>query len=244
MISKIKATGGAPVSGALFGVPPHNSALSAPRVSVFAPSRKPFCGSPDLCPLRPFAGDVIFVGTKTAPFLHRNGGRFRCNPAISMPCGKAFPVPVPQTIIPIIIMSADSLVPAPSSPADTARPSVTSLPERKKLREELRAAEWAMHRKLMAAAQTALDNFLSNPHRITAQDVARLTELGLELGRSACGLNGRQPEETVPRGPFISLEFRAALEKAYGQPVPPQFIDAESEVTTVSMPPKPNEVPP
>ena len=131
-------------------------------------------------------------------------------------------------------MNNESLVPASASSADSAAPSFTDPKVRKELRAQLRASEWAMHRKLMAAAQTALDNFLSNPQRVTAQDVARLTELGLELGRSACGLAGPQPDEAAPRGPFISLEFRAAIEKVYGQPVPPKFIDAESEIEVVS----------
>jgi len=87
-----------------------------------------------------------------------------------------------------------------------------------------------MHQKVMAAARTALDNFLSNPHKITAQDVARLTELGLELGRSACGLAPGQSDEAPYRGPTISLEFRAAIEKVYGQPVPAEFIDADEVV--------------
>ena len=121
-----------------------------------------------------------------------------------------------------------SLVPVPAG-QDFSHPKT-----RQQLRAQLRAAEWAMHQKLMIAAQTALDKFLSNPTRVTAQDIARLTELGLSLGRSACGLAGA-PEEP-PRGPIISLEFRAAIEKAHGQPVPAEFIDAESEVAPVSQP--------
>lgn len=101
---------------------------------------------------------------------------------------------------------------------------------RQQLRGQLRAEEWDMHRKLMVAAQTALDNFLSNPHRITANDIARLAELGFDLGRSACGLAHGQSDEAPPRGPTLSLEFRAAVEKIYGRPVPPEFIDADEVV--------------
>lgn len=126
-------------------------------------------------------------------------------------------------------MNTDALSPSSNDPeTPAAAPSITDPKVKRRLRDELRAAEWAMHRRLMAAAQTALDFFLSNPHRITAQDVVRLTELGLELGRSACGLP--QPDETAPRGPFIRLEFRTALKKIYGEPVPAKFIDTESEI--------------
>jgi len=138
-------------------------------------------------------------------------------------------------------MNTDSLSHSSNgSETPAAVPSFTDPKVKRRLRDELRAAEWAMHRRLMAAAETALDNFLSNPHRITAQDVARLTELGLELGRSACGLP--QPDETAPRGPFINIEFRNALEKIYGEPVPAKFIDTESEIK--ALPPAPTDSPP
>lgn len=106
---------------------------------------------------------------------------------------------------PALASGGDSNGLAAVSPADPK--------SRQHLRAERRAAEWAMHRKLMAAAQCALDNFLSDPRRVTAQDIVRLTELGLDLGRSACGLLPGQTEGSVHRGPTISLEFRAAIEK-------------------------------
>ena len=74
------------------------------------------------------------------------------------------------------------------SPVSTAALKNFTEPDgRRQLRAQLRAEEWAMHQKLMDAARTTLDTFLSNPHRVTAQDVARLTEF----------VTGSQREEPV-----------------------------------------------
>ncbi len=97
---------------------------------------------------------------------------------------------------------------------------------RQKLRDELRAEEWAMHLELMAAARTALKTLFENPHKHTMADVARILDLSSKLGRlateSSHGFESQEPDTAT-----VMLEFKAALTRVYARrkveskPLPP-----------------------
>ena len=57
----------------------------------------------------------------------------------------------------------------------------------------------------------------------------RLLELASKLGRLSCGMATDKTETEIQETRTLSVEFRAAVEKIYGQPVPPQFIDVEAK---------------
>ena len=113
--------------------------------------------------------------------------------------------------------AADGTVPAPH---DFSDPKL-----RQRLRDELRAEEWAMHQELMAAARVALRNLYENRQKCTVADVARILDLSSKLGRLATesegALTANETDTTI-----IMLEFKAALAKVYarrkveGRPAP------------------------
>lgn len=150
----------------------------------------------------------------------------------------------PSTLNPFQLMNADESNPNAIIPAaEAAPPSLAEPKVRQRLRDELRAEEWAMHRELMAAARTILKSFYDNPHKTTVADLARLVELASKLGRLAtqpdCDLEAPEP------GAAVMIEFHAALRKVYarreseGRPLPAgDLIDA-----VVVAPPVPGPVP-
>jgi len=83
-------------------------------------------------------------------------------------------------------------------------------------RQEVRAAEWALHQEVIAAARTALVNLQENSHKTTVADIARLIELASRLGRLACGMEAGQLD---PATPTVRIEIAAALQRVYGQPL-------------------------
>jgi len=112
-------------------------------------------------------------------------------------------------------------------------------------RQEVRAAEWALHHEVIAAARDALLNFKENAHKTTVQDIARLVELGSRLGRLACGMDAGQLD---PATPTMHIEIAASLKRVYGQPIdvlarqiaqPPATI-VEVESCPVKLPEPPN----
>jgi hypothetical protein len=94
--------------------------------------------------------------------------------------------------------------------------SPVAAPEWIARRQEVRAAEWALHHELIAAARTALANFQDNAHKISVQDITRLIELASRLGRLACGMEAGQLD---PATPAVRIEIAAALKRVYGQPI-------------------------
>lgn len=83
-------------------------------------------------------------------------------------------------------------------------------------RQDVRAAEWALHHEVLAAARTALVNFQENAHKTTVQDITRLIELASRLGRLACGMESGQLD---PATPTVRIEIADALKRVYGQPI-------------------------
>ncbi len=141
-------------------------------------------------------------------------------------------------------MNADSPNPSAVAPAGVAAIAPVCFSDRqqqRKLRDELRAEEWALHKELVVAARAALKSFYENPHKITVADLARLTELASRLGRLATEL-GAEAEFGSDGGGAVMFEFHAALRKVYarhqseGRPVPPGVV---IDVTPASEPPAP-----
>ncbi len=99
------------------------------------------------------------------------------------------------------------------APAGAASPpSFADRKFRQKLRDELRAEEWAMHRELLAAARIILKNFYENPHKSTVADVARIIDLSSKLGRLATESDSGFTSNEVDTAAVI-IEFKAALTK-------------------------------
>jgi hypothetical protein len=124
----------------------------------------------------------------------------------------------------------------PVQPATSALPATENFSDpkfREKLRAQLRAEEWAMHKELMAAARTALKILSENPHKGTAADVARIIDLADKLGRLAT--ESANAFELPNDGTVVMLQFESALKTVYarraaeGKPLPPgAVVDVES----------------
>jgi hypothetical protein len=93
-------------------------------------------------------------------------------------------------------------------------------------------AEWKSRCRALRLANEAMDRWEANEHKYgSLEGIARLLELASVLGRRSRGMP-LQVKDEAPRpqaAPAISIEFRAAIEKIYGQPVPAQFIDVEAK---------------
>jgi hypothetical protein len=107
---------------------------------------------------------------------------------------------------------------------------------RSRLRDQLRAEEWAMHLQLLDLARSLLQNLRENPHRTTVADVPRILDLASRLARLATEAEDDRPE--VPDTSVLVAEFKVALKKVYarrvaeGRPLPPGVtIDTPSTVT-------------
>jgi len=102
--------------------------------------------------------------------------------------------------------------------------------ERDQAQEE---SEWKARCRALRLANEAMDRFEANSDKYgTLEGIARLLELSSVLGRRSRGMPLQVKEEPKPienKGPTISLEFRMAIEKAYGQPIPAEFIDVETK---------------
>jgi hypothetical protein len=95
--------------------------------------------------------------------------------------------------------------------------------------QQVREREWEMHEKCIAAAKRALDAFMAR-EKVYANlaDISRILELASKLGRLSCDMATDKTEKSVDEVRTLSVEFKAAIEKIYGQPVPAQFLDVES----------------
>lgn len=101
--------------------------------------------------------------------------------------------------------------------------------ERDKAQEE---AEWKSRCRALRLANEAMDRWEANEHKYgSLEGIARLLELASVLGRRSRGMPLQVKDEPPPpqSAPAISIEFIAAIEKIYGQPVPRQFIDVEAK---------------
>ncbi len=98
-----------------------------------------------------------------------------------------------------------------------------------KRRIEQRAEEWKARTELLELAQETIKRWKSKPERCgTLEGIARLIELASKLGRLAAEMETEKPETPVKEVRTISIEFRAAIEKIYGKPVPPEFVDVQT----------------
>jgi len=103
-------------------------------------------------------------------------------------------------------------------------------------------SEWKARCRALRLANETMDRWEQNPDKYgTLEGIARLLELSSVLGRRSRGMPlqvKEEPKQIENKGPTISIEFRTALEKIYGQPVPAKFIDVE-EVPATSPQPSP-----
>ena len=83
--------------------------------------------------------------------------------------------------------------------------------------EKIRDREWAMHEKCLAAAERALNAFMTR-EKVYANlaDIARILEVASRLGRLAAGMATDKTEVTGEDGGPIRVELSAALNKIYG----------------------------
>ena len=94
-------------------------------------------------------------------------------------------------------------------------------------------SEWKARCRALRLANEAMDRWEANKDKYgSLEGIARLLELASVLGRRSVGMPlqvKEEPKPLPPKGPTISIEFRAAIEKAYGQPVPAEFIDVDAQ---------------
>jgi hypothetical protein len=97
-----------------------------------------------------------------------------------------------------------------------------------KRQTEVREREWKMHERCIAAAERALNAFTER-EKVYANlgDIARILEVASKLGRLATGMATDRTEVTGEDGGPIQVEFKAALEKIYGEPLPVEVVDVQ-----------------
>jgi len=96
--------------------------------------------------------------------------------------------------------------------------------EHAKRRASQEESEWQIRCELLALAREKIQQWREQPRRLgTLEGIARLLELASKLGRLSCGMATDRTEKTVEETRTLSIEFKAAIEKIYGQPVPPEF---------------------
>jgi hypothetical protein len=79
-------------------------------------------------------------------------------------------------------------------------------------------SEWQMRCEALDLAREAIRRWKDNANKYgTLEGIARLLELASKLGRLSCGMDGENTKKTVQEVRTISIEFKAALEKAYGK---------------------------
>ena len=98
-----------------------------------------------------------------------------------------------------------------------------------KRRIEQRDEEWKARTELLELARETIKRWKSQSARCgTLEGIARLLELASKLGRLAAEMDTEKPEVPIKEVRTISIEFRAAIEKIYGKPVPPEFVDVQT----------------
>jgi hypothetical protein len=96
--------------------------------------------------------------------------------------------------------------------------------ERAKRNAAQEESEWQTRCELLALAREKIQEWRENPRKLgTLEGIARLLELASKLGRLSCGMATDKTETEVSETRTLSVEFKAAIEKIYGQPVPAQF---------------------
>jgi hypothetical protein len=93
-------------------------------------------------------------------------------------------------------------------------------------------SEWKARCRALRLANEAMDRWEANDAKYgTLEGIARLLELASVLGRRSRGMPMQVKDEPaqIEQRPTISIEFRAAIEKIYRQPVPKQFIEVEAK---------------
>jgi hypothetical protein len=99
--------------------------------------------------------------------------------------------------------------------------------------EAVRASEWEMHEKCIAAARRGLAAFLER-EKVYANlaDISRILEVASKLGRLASGMATDRTELTGEDGGPLRVELSAALNKVYGE-----VVEAEAAPVTPALPP-------
>lgn len=107
--------------------------------------------------------------------------------------------------------------------------------EKAKRQDAQKEAEWQLRCEAIELARECIARFRENAKKCgTLEGIARLIELASKIGRLSCDMATDRTEKTVDEVRTLSVEFRAAIEKIYGQPVPPQFRDdAEARLVDV-----------
>ncbi len=101
--------------------------------------------------------------------------------------------------------------------------------EHAKRRSAQEESEWQTRCELLALAREKIQEWRANPKKLgTLEGIARLLELASKLGRLSCGMATDKTETEISETRTLSVEFKAAVEKIYGRPVPPQFVDVEA----------------
>jgi hypothetical protein len=94
---------------------------------------------------------------------------------------------------------------------------------------EQRDEEWKTRTELLELARETIRRWKADPDRCgTLEGIARLLELSSKLGRISAEMDAEKNDEPVKVVRTISVEFRTAIEKIYGKPVPPEFVDVET----------------
>jgi hypothetical protein len=93
---------------------------------------------------------------------------------------------------------------------------------------EVREREWRLHEKCIAAVEKALAAFMEK-EKVYANlaDISRMLEVASKLGRLATGMATDKTELVGEDGGPIQVEFKAALEKIYGEPLPVEVVDVQ-----------------
>lgn len=102
-----------------------------------------------------------------------------------------------------------------------------------KRQEAQKESEWQLRCEAIALAREAIARFKDNSKKCsTLEGIARMIELASKIGRLSCDMATDRTEKTVDEVRTLSVEFKTAIEKIYGQPVPPEFVDVESKTVT------------
>jgi len=101
--------------------------------------------------------------------------------------------------------------------------------EHAKRRAAQEESEWQVRCEILALAREKLHEWRQHPEKLgTMEGMARLLELASKLGRLSCGMATDKTETEVSETRTLSVEFKTAIEKIYGQAVPAQFVEAAS----------------
>lgn len=101
--------------------------------------------------------------------------------------------------------------------------------EKAKRQDAQKEAEWQLRCEAIDLAREAIHRFKDNAKKCgTLEGIARMIELASKIGRLSCDMATDRTEKTVDEVRTLSVEFKAAIEKIYGQPVPAQFTDVEA----------------